>query len=193
MISAVFETWQDQPRCGCGRTESVPGGRTCLCYNVWNIGVTKCCICWVTLQITQGHWKSKCPQWLRKCPQAASPATRHTHRIDTALSYIMSHVAWFARLAQGELCESAWISRNALLRQSRVSSLKHPFSANPSHHSLLYLLQDWPHGFPGLFADTSELIRLSFFCFFPLFFTFKLSVPCGRLSWLMGTFWAHVK
>jgi len=78
VISAVFETWQDQPRCGCGRTESVPGGRTRLCYNVWNIGVTKCCICWVTLQITQGHWKSKCPQWLRKCPQAASPATRHS-------------------------------------------------------------------------------------------------------------------
>jgi len=31
------------------------------------------------------------------------------------------------------------------------------------------------------------------FCFFFFFFTFKLSVPCGRLSWLMGTFWAHVK
>jgi len=39
------------------------------------------------------------------------------------------------------------------------SKLKRSFSANPSHCSLPFLLQDWLHGFLGLFTDTSELIR----------------------------------
>ena len=46
---------------------------------------------------------------------------------------------------------------------------------------------DWLHGFPGLFADTSEHIFLVVFCFY-LFYTFQLSVPCGRLSWLTSAF-----
>ena len=38
-----------------------------------------------------------------------------------------------------------------------VLRLKPSFSANPSHRSLLH---DWLHGFPGLFTDISEDIRL---------------------------------
>ena len=46
------------------------------------------------------------------------------------------------------------------------------FSANSSHRSLPFLLQDRLHGFPGLFTDTSEHIRFYFVVFssvFPLF------------------------
>jgi len=137
--------------------------------------------------------KVKMPTMITQMPtgRIARHSPHPSHRYGPFLHNVARSVV--CTFGTGWACESAWISRNALLGQSRVSSLKHPFSANPSHHSLLYLLQDWLHGFPGLFADTSELIRLSFILFFFLFFTFKLSVPCGRLSWLIGTFWAHVK
>ena len=39
---------------------------------------------------------------------------------------------------------------------SFTPGLKLSFSANPSHHSLPFLLLDWLHGFPGLFTNTSE-------------------------------------
>ena len=65
--------------------------------------------------------------------------------------------------------------------------LKPSFSANPSHRSLPFVFfLDWLHGFPGLFTDTSEHIRFYFLIF--LFYIFYLSVPCGRLSWLMSAF-----
>ena len=56
------------------------------------------------------------------------------------------------------------------------------FSANPSCHSLLFLLHDWLHGFHRLITYTAEHIRFLLFIFCPLF-TF---VPCSRLSWLMS-------
>jgi len=43
---------------------------------------------------------------------------------------------------------------------------KPSISANPSHRSLLFLLQGWLHWFPGLFTDTSEIIRFLLFSFF---------------------------
>jgi len=52
-----------------------------------------------------------------------------------------------------------------------LSSLKPPFSANPSHRSISFLLQDRLLGLPGLFTDTFEHIRFYFFGFsrfFPL-------------------------
>ena len=66
-----------------------------------------------------------------------------------------------------------------------IPGLKTSFSANPSHRSLSFLLQDWLRAFPGLFTDTSEHIRFSLLVF--LFSTFLL-VPCGRLSWFMSAF-----
>ena len=45
-------------------------------------------------------------------------------------------------------------------RHSFIPGLNLPFSANSSHCSLPFLLQDWLHGFPGLFTDTSDHIRL---------------------------------
>jgi len=45
-------------------------------------------------------------------------------------------------------------------RHSFIPGLNLPFSANSSHCSLPFLLQDWLHGFPGLFTDTSHHIRL---------------------------------
>jgi len=51
------------------------------------------------------------------------------------------------------------------------SRLETFFSADPPHRCLPFLLQNWLHGFPGLFTDTSELIRFYFLVFFfpPLF------------------------
>jgi len=43
-----------------------------------------------------------------------------------------------------------------------------PFSANPSHHSLLFSSSGF-HGFSGLFTDTSDDTRFYFFFVFPLF------------------------
>jgi len=42
---------------------------------------------------------------------------------------------------------------------SFIPGLKPPFSANPFHRSLSFLLQGWLHRFPGLFTNTSEHIR----------------------------------
>ena len=53
---------------------------------------------------------------------------------------------------------------------SFIPGLKPSFSANPSHRSLAFLLQDRLHGFPGLFTDTSE--HICFFTFSFLFFPF---------------------
>jgi len=46
---------------------------------------------------------------------------------------------------------------------SFIPGLKPSFFANPSHHSLPFLLQDLLHGFPRLFTYTSDHIR--FFTF----------------------------
>ena len=57
-------------------------------------------------------------------------------------------------------------------RHSFIPALKPSFPANPSHCSLPFLLQEWLHGFSGLFNDTSEHIRFFTFLvclFFPLF------------------------
>jgi len=62
---------------------------------------------------------------------------------------------------------------------SFISGLKPSFSANPSQCSLPSLLQDWLHGFPGLFTDTSEHARF-YFLFFSVFS--HLLVLYGRLS-----------
>ena len=74
---------------------------------------------------------------------------------------------------------------------SFTPGLKHSSSANPSPvHSLHFLLQDW-YGFPGLFTDTSEPIRL---CFFVLIFFHFLVL--GSVRWIKLTyvsFWTHVK
>ena len=58
-----------------------------------------------------------------------------------------------------------------LYKYSIIPSLFHSFSANPSHRSLPFLLQEWLEGFAGLFTDTSEHIRflLLSFSVFPLF------------------------
>ena len=50
------------------------------------------------------------------------------------------------------------------------------YGPNPSHHSLPVLLQDWLHGFPGLFTDTSEHIRFLLFSFYLLRFLVVVSV-----------------
>jgi len=47
------------------------------------------------------------------------------------------------------------------------------------------LLQDWLHGFHGLFTDTSEHIHFLLFSVFSFFSLFQLLVACGRLSWLV--------
>ena len=53
---------------------------------------------------------------------------------------------------------------------SFIPGLKPSFFANPSHRSLSFFLQEGLHGFPRLFAVTSEHIRFYFLIF--LFYTF---------------------
>jgi len=48
---------------------------------------------------------------------------------------------------------------------SFIPVLKPSFSANLSHCSLSFFLQDWLHGFPRLFTVTSEHIRFLLFSF----------------------------
>ena len=50
------------------------------------------------------------------------------------------------------------ISIPSHLTLSFIPGLKLSFSANPSHFSLPFLLQDWLHGFHGLFTDTSSAV-----------------------------------
>jgi len=49
---------------------------------------------------------------------------------------------------------------------SPLPGLKSSFSANSSHHSHPFLLQDWLHGFPELFTDASILLFGSTFSTF---------------------------
>jgi len=49
------------------------------------------------------------------------------------------------------------------LPRSFIPGLNLPFSANPTHRSLPFLLHDLLHGFSGLFTDTSEHIRFFYF------------------------------
>jgi len=74
---------------------------------------------------------------------------------------------------------------------SFIPGLKPSFSANPSHCSLPFLYQNWLHGFPGLFADTSEHIRFLLFSFLFLHF-----LVVGSVRYIKPThvgFWLHVK
>jgi len=57
-----------------------------------------------------------------------------------------------------QVCFKLW-TLEISQQHSFTPGLKLSFSANPSHHSLPFLLLDWLHGFPGLFTDTSEHIR----------------------------------
>jgi len=50
-------------------------------------------------------------------------------------------------------------SRQPSPPHSFIQGLKPAFAANPSHRSLHFILQDWLHGFSGLFTDTSEHFR----------------------------------
>jgi len=60
---------------------------------------------------------------------------------------------------------------------SFIPGLKPSFSAKPSHRSLPFLLQACFHGFPGLFAATSEHIRFYFLVYlFPFLVVGSVSV-----------------
>jgi len=66
---------------------------------------------------------------------------------------------------------------------------KPSFFANPSHRSLSFSssgLTTGIPGFPRLFTVNSEHIRFYFLVF--LFFSFQLSVTCGRWNWIMSAF-----
>ena len=67
--------------------------------------------------------------------------------------------------------------------------LKPSFSPNPFHCSPSFLLLKYLlRGFPGLFTVISEHICFLLLVFLCFFYTFQLSVPCGRLSCLMLAF-----
>jgi len=72
-------------------------------------------------------------------------------------------------------CTLQWLGKNCVdcilsspipwQPHSSITGLKPSFSANPFHRSLPFLLQEWLHGFPGLFTDTSEHSFLLWFFF----------------------------
>ena len=61
-------------------------------------------------------------------------------------------------------------------------------AANHSHRSLLFLLPDWLHEFPGLFTDTSEHIRFYFVVF--LLSTLLQILPTSAFPVLLQD-WLH--
>jgi len=79
------------------------------------------------------------------------------------------------------------------LSSSITPRLQPSFSANPSHRSLPFLLQNWLRGFPRLFTDTSGHIRFYFFTF--SFFHFLVVGSWFRAVAKLNyvSFWAHVK
>ena len=95
------------------------------------------------------------------------------------ISPILPHpVVW---VALPPLVPSTHHSHHPSPLHSFTPDLQLSFPANPSHHSLPFLLLDWLHGFPGLFTDTSEHIR-----FFSLLFLLStVSFPDCRLILLM--------
>ena len=61
---------------------------------------------------------------------------------------------------------------SSITPHSFIPGIEPSFSPNPFHRSLPFLLQDWLPGLPGLFTDTSELIRSPFQFLFPHFLVF---------------------
>jgi len=70
---------------------------------------------------------------------------------------------WLAVLWQLVKCNGVMLLTFIIIIPSPLHSffpgLKPSFCANHSHRSLPFHLQDWLHGFPGLFTDTSEHIH----------------------------------
>jgi len=69
---------------------------------------------------------------------------------------------------------------------SFIPGFKPFFSANLSHRSLSYSSSRLTTWIPQTFTVISEHVRFYFLVFFC--FALWLSVPCGRLSWLMSAF-----
>ena len=86
------------------------------------------------------------------------------------------------------ICQQSYLLLFGILSRTHsfIPGLKPSFSANPSHCSPSFLLKYSLHRFPGLFTVISEHICFLLLVF--LFLQFYLSVPCGRLSWLMLAF-----
>ena len=112
----------------------------------------------------------------------------HMPKENMLLIYQLAQAHWstFWWILYGHYAANIHIHTYPNTPRSFIAGLTPSFSANPFHHSLSFILQDWLHGFPGLFTDICERIFFYFLVF--LFSTFYLSVPCGRLSWLMSAF-----
>ena len=76
---------------------------------------------------------------------------------------------------------------SSITPQSFIPGLKPSFSANPSHRSLPFLLQDWLHGFPGLFTNTSEHMHF----YFLVFFSLLVVASMHQIKLTYAGFWAQ--
>jgi len=113
--------------------------------------------------------------WRRPCPFSMLPLVSRINflllSVDHALmSAILIHL--FVWLAQLPSVPSTHHSHHPSPSHPFTPDLRRSFSANPSHHSLPFLLQNWLHGFPGLFTATSEHISFLLFIFFNFFYIF---------------------
>jgi len=69
-------------------------------------------------------------------------------------------------------------------RHSFIPGLKPSFSANLPRCSLSFLLQDWLHGFPGLFTDTSGHCQQGRYYF--ILYSIRFSIDSGvTMGWLL--------
>ena len=73
---------------------------------------------------------------------------------------------------------------------SFIRGLKPSFSANPSHRSLPFLLQDWLHGLRTVYRYFWAYL---FFYLFSCFSTFYLLASFGRIKLTHVSFWARVE
>ena len=115
MISAVFRTWQDQPRCGCGRAERsrwqdpharTPARRTSCAAVVesspsmrWKMSVARNVICWRRLT------ELDCVRRAAKDPQAS---------LATLARYLLSSCVLLSVRHNPLLYQNEWTNRAGL-------------------------------------------------------------------------------
>jgi len=93
----------------------------------------------------------------------------HQHAKFHVIGQTVADILQFSTMAATAILDFQESTASMFTRMMHITlsfqAQKPSFSANPSHRSLPFLLQDRLHELPGLFTDTSELICFSFSTF----------------------------
>ena len=111
----------------------------------------------IFMALLQGEGRSPPPLWIYHCVDILS-----------LICCRWRCGPWLAVLWQLVKCNGVMLLTFIIIiipspLHSFFPGLKPSFCANHSHRSLPFHLQDWLHGFPGLFTDTSEHIHFFIF------------------------------